>query len=70
LVCIHHLDLAMEFADRIVGIGQGIVVFEGPPVALDADAMSRIYRINKPLAWNALPRRGISENVPAKVLEF
>jgi phosphonate transport system ATP-binding protein len=33
----------MEFADRVIGIHAGRVVFEGRPDTLDAQALARIY---------------------------
>jgi len=47
LICIHQVNLAKEFVDRIVGIAQGVVVFDGPPEKLDDAAMDRIYRFGK-----------------------
>ena len=44
LVNIHDVNLARVFADRIVGIADGTVVFDGPPTALDETAMVRIYQ--------------------------
>jgi phosphonate transport system ATP-binding protein len=43
VVSLHHVELARRFADRIVGLAGGAVVFEGPPRALDDKALSRIY---------------------------
>jgi phosphonate transport system ATP-binding protein len=40
---LHQVDLATEFADRIVGIGAGVVVFDGPPASLDETALAVIY---------------------------
>jgi phosphonate transport system ATP-binding protein len=40
---LHQVDYAMEFADRIVGIRAGEVVFEGTPAQLDDDALGHIY---------------------------
>jgi phosphonate transport system ATP-binding protein len=40
---LHQVDYGVEFADRIVGIEGGRVVFEGPPGALDERALARIY---------------------------
>jgi len=40
---LHQVGYALEFADRIVGIHAGRVVFEGAPDALDDKALSRIY---------------------------
>jgi phosphonate transport system ATP-binding protein len=43
VVSLHQLDLARRFADRIIGLAGGAVVFDGPPAALDAAAAARIY---------------------------
>jgi len=40
---LHQVGYAMEFADRIVGIHAGRVVFEGGPAELDELALGRIY---------------------------
>lgn len=47
LINIHHVDLAKKFTDRLIGIAEGVVVFDGPPEALDREAMDRIYRFDK-----------------------
>jgi phosphonate transport system ATP-binding protein len=40
---LHQVEYATEFADRIVGVCAGRVVFEGTAATLDAAALSRIY---------------------------
>jgi phosphonate transport system ATP-binding protein len=40
---LHQVGYAMEFADRVIGIHAGRVVFEGLPDALDRHALARIY---------------------------
>jgi phosphonate transport system ATP-binding protein len=45
LINIHHVDLAREFADRIIGIAKGIVIYDGPPSNLGHDMLDRIYHI-------------------------
>jgi len=47
LINIHQVDLAKRFADRLVGIAQGVVVFDGTPAELDDDALNRIYRFDQ-----------------------
>jgi phosphonate transport system ATP-binding protein len=47
LINIHHVDLAKTFTDRLIGIAQGVVVFDGSPAALDDSMMERIYRFDK-----------------------
>lgn len=48
IINIHQVDLAKRFADRIIGIAQGVVVFDGPPAALDEYALHQIYRFDQP----------------------
>ncbi len=47
LLNIHNVSQALRYADRIIGIAQGEVVFNGPPSAFDADAANRVYRFDK-----------------------
>src|SRR5262249_33909770 len=44
LVNIHDVTLAQEYADRILGIAEGLVEFDGHPEALTQDVLRRIYR--------------------------
>lgn len=44
LINIHEVDLATEYADRIVGLRDGETVFEGTPAELDETALGQIYR--------------------------
>jgi phosphonate transport system ATP-binding protein len=44
VVCsIHHFDLARRYADRIVAMRQGRIVYDGTPADLDDAAYRRIY---------------------------
>ncbi len=43
LINIHDVPLARRFAQRIIGLAAGRVVFEGPPAALDRAALGAIY---------------------------
>jgi phosphonate transport system ATP-binding protein len=54
LINIHHVELAQQFADRIIGIAQGRVVFDGAPADLTEGVMDRIYRFNSPVAAQPL----------------
>ena len=44
LLNIHHVDLAIEYADRIVGIRQGEIVFDGPTSAVTQEIIDEIYQ--------------------------
>ncbi|ELZ54626.1 MULTISPECIES: phosphonate ABC transporter ATP-binding protein [Halorubrum] len=50
LINIHEVDLAVEHADRIVGLHDGEVVFEGSASELDEGALDRVYRGGDPPA--------------------
>ncbi len=50
IVNIHDVPLAQRFADRIVGLQTGRVVFDGLPDALNADMLTRIYGAED---WNS-----------------
>lgn len=43
IVNIHDVELARRYADRIVGMNGGIVVYDGPPDGLSATCMQKIY---------------------------
>jgi phosphonate transport system ATP-binding protein len=43
LVSLHQVELARRFADRVIGISAGELVFDGAPAALDDAALARIY---------------------------
>ncbi|MDN5507629.1 MAG: ATP-binding cassette domain-containing protein, partial [Comamonas sp.] len=44
VVCnLHQVDYAREFGDRIVGLSQGSMVFDGAPAMLDEAALNAIY---------------------------
>jgi phosphonate transport system ATP-binding protein len=48
LLTIHQVELAREFADRVVGVAQGVVVFDDVPGKLDDAALDRVYRFDRP----------------------
>ncbi|PJF27686.1 MAG: phosphonate ABC transporter ATP-binding protein [Phototrophicales bacterium] len=48
LINIHQVDLARRFADRIIGIAQGKVEFDGAPHELNDSILDRIYRFDQP----------------------
>jgi phosphonate transport system ATP-binding protein len=43
IVNIHNVDLARRFARRVIGMSGGLVVFDGPPEALEERHLSEIY---------------------------
>ncbi len=49
LINIHQVELARRFCDRIIGIAQGKVEFDGSPDEMDDDVLDRIYRFDQPV---------------------
>jgi phosphonate transport system ATP-binding protein len=43
IVNIHNVGLARRFADRVIGLSQGRVVFDGPPEEIGDDILREIY---------------------------
>ena len=43
LLNIHHVELALEYADRIIGIRAGKIVYDGPAEKVDQQVLSSIY---------------------------
>ncbi|MFZ5562075.1 MAG: phosphonate ABC transporter ATP-binding protein [Pseudomonadota bacterium] len=44
VVSLHQVELARRFADRIVGLRQGAVMFDGAPAALSPDVADSLYQ--------------------------
>ena len=43
IINIHDVELAKRFCDRIIGISQGVIVFDGPPKDLNTAHLKSIY---------------------------
>ena len=54
LINIHEVDLAVEHADRIVGLHDGELVFEGSPADLDERGLDTVYRGADPASSDSL----------------
>lgn len=54
IINIHDVALATQFVRRIVGLREGLIVFDGPPEALDESVLTEIYGEED---WTA-PARG------------
>lgn len=44
LLNIHHVDLALQYASRVVGIRAGEIVYDGPTDAVDQSVLDAIYQ--------------------------
>ena len=47
LINIHHVDLALEYADRVIGIRKGEIVFDGPSENVTQEVLDQIYLEDK-----------------------
>ena len=43
LINIHHVDLALKYADRVIGIKAGEIVYDGPSSEVTHDVLTEIY---------------------------
>ena len=43
LINIHHVDLALKYADRVVGIKAGQIIYDGPSSEVSHDVLTEIY---------------------------
>ena len=48
LLNIHHVELALEYADRIIGIRAGRIVYDGPSANVDKTVLDAIYGDDSP----------------------
>lgn len=44
VISLHQVEFARQFADRVVGLHDGRVVFDGPPADLSPTVISELYR--------------------------
>lgn len=66
LVNLHQVDYAIEFSDRIIGLKDGKLVFDGTPDELDSEAIAQIYGTTY-VKEQALPYQGFPDVVEADV---
>ncbi len=48
LINIHQVEFAKEFCDRIIGVAQGLIAYDGTPQGLTNDILDKIYRFDQP----------------------
>ena len=48
LLNIHHVELALEYADRVIGIRSGRIVYDGPSAKVDQTVLDTIYANDAP----------------------
>lgn len=63
LCSLHQVDLAREFADRIIGMRSGEVIFDGAPKELNEDILASIYGQPEALLTSGNPADSNSESV-------
>ena len=45
VMSLHHLDLAKQYASRIIGLSDGQVAFDGPPKSLSDDIIDKVFKL-------------------------
>ena len=63
LCCLHQVELAKEFADRIIGIEEGTVVFDLAPQDVDETTLRLIYKNYDDPAGEDVIRAAAVENI-------
>ena len=43
LINIHHVDLALQYADRVIGIQAGRIVYDGKAADVDEEVLAKVY---------------------------
>ena len=43
IINIHHVDLALKYARRVIGINAGVIVFDGPASEVDEKILHQVY---------------------------
>lgn len=43
LINIHHVDLALKYCSRVIGINAGEIVYDGPAAEVDKEVLNKIY---------------------------
>lgn len=44
IINIHHVDLALEYAQRVIGIKAGKIIYDGPAKDVDQEILDKIYK--------------------------
>ena len=52
LLNIHHVDLALQYCDRVIGVREGQIVFDGPAGTITQDQIDEVYN------WTKVPTLG------------
>ena len=63
VINIHDVGLARQFAERIVGLRSGRIVFDGPPESLTPEGLTAIYGEED---WSATIRRADEDDAEAE----
>lgn len=50
IINIHHVDLALEYADRVIGVRAGEIVYDGDSKNVDQEILDKIYKGEVPVS--------------------
>lgn len=64
VVNMHHLDLARDYADRIIGMRDGKVVFDGPTAEATDSVIAEVYQREVSAGDQLAPEAEVSSKEP------
>ena len=44
IINIHHVELALQYASRVIGIREGTIVYDGPSAQVTQQVLDSIYQ--------------------------
>lgn len=69
VVSLHQVDLAQTYADRLIGLADGRIVFDGSPADLTTEILDDIYHNHKPQSGTAAGEpAAVSSNILHKLV--
>ncbi|MEL6855370.1 MAG: phosphonate ABC transporter ATP-binding protein [Cyanobacteria bacterium J06607_13] len=68
LLSLHQVAFAKQYGDRIIGLANGQVVFDGPPAALSDHALKEIYTVSLDLSENYPDSTAVTKKTTPEVI--
>ena len=65
LMVLHQPELARLYSERIIGLRDGRIVFDGPPTTLTAEVEEEIYRGREPVRFDSRAASNAASNTAA-----
>ncbi|MEL6900337.1 MAG: phosphonate ABC transporter ATP-binding protein [Cyanobacteria bacterium J06606_4] len=68
LLSLHQVAFAKQYGDRIIGLANGQVVFDGPPAALSDHVLKEIYTVSSDLSENYPDSTAVTKKTTPEVI--